>query len=98
MPSMKPIDAHWEHGNRCHGLWRDDAAIDIRVAYIGLPPRVFPAKVHGYSWSMDWPNEGTAKGTSRTLREAKSAATKAWNEKVTAMRGRKVYIAENHGA
>lgn len=91
MMVVQPIDAAWERGINCHGLWRKTSTGSlIRVGFIGVGK---PAKVHGYGWSIDWPIENTASGRTRTLQAAKRAATRAWNETVTRLRSRKVHLA-----
>lgn len=88
--TIRPIDAVWEHGINCHGLWRTTpTGLVIRVGFIGLGK---PAKTEGYGWSIDWPNENTASGRTRTLREAKRAATFAWNETVKRLQSRKLHL------
>lgn len=78
-------DPHWERGDRCHGYWITEY---VRIGQVGIGPGRGAAKKYGYSWSLDWPFEGLAKGECNTLRAAKRAVEKAFAAKRAEMRTR----------
>jgi len=63
-------DAHWEHGYRCHGLWRDG----VRLGHVALGP---PGRWDGiYRWGIDARANAPSR-ESASLRAAKREVEKA---------------------
>jgi hypothetical protein len=72
--------AHWEHGYRCHGLWRRDEAGDRRLGRVSLGP---PGLWDGvYSWLVDNPKAPggvpLVEGEAASLKAAKAAVETAY--------------------
>ena len=69
-------EPHWERGYRCHGYWLGEQ----RVGVVGISHGKGAAQKYGYSWRMDYWHHNTPERCVPTLRAAKRAVEKAYED------------------